>query len=89
MGRKSLTTNMENRFLELLDIEKCKQLISECPEDEIVILCPHYSINIASFYEDGEQLQWDFDDFDEAIGEQCYVNDYDDLCCNPHGIELA
>ena len=80
---------MKNVFLELLDIDKCKQLIAQCPKDEIVILCPHYSINIQSKYEDGEQMDWDFTDFEDAIGEQMYVNDYDDLCCNPHGIELA
>ena len=84
---------MKNLFFELLDVEKCKQAIRETPEDEICILLGHYSINVQMEYnqkcDDPEQIDWDWNDFEEAIGEMMYVNDYDDLCVNPHGLELA
>lgn len=75
-----------NHFKEMLNIDTCKRLIAKCPDDEIVILCPNYSINIQSKYSDGEQMDWDFEDFEESIGESLFVNDYDDLCCDPHGV---
>lgn len=45
----------------------------------MVILCPHYSINIQSRYDDGEQMDWDFDGLEQELGETLMVNDYDDL----------
>jgi hypothetical protein len=80
-----------NYFTETLDVEACKAKIAKTREDEICILCPHYSINIQSKYYkdeslDPEAMDWDFDDFEEKIGQTMYVNDYDDLCCDPHGI---
>lgn len=79
---------MKNLFFDLLDVDACKKAIAETLEDEICILMGHYSINIQSRYDDIEACQCDWDDFEEAIGESMYVNDYDDLCVNPHGLDI-
>lgn len=83
----------KNYYTELLDVEKCKELIAKTRKDEITILCPLYSINIQSKYyndehldRDPEDIDWDFTDFEELIGERMFVNDYDDLCCDPHNV---
>jgi hypothetical protein len=75
----------DNHFLMMLDVNKCKALIARTPSDEITILCPNYSINIQSKYEDGELCNADFDALEELLGETLFVNDYDDLCADPHG----
>jgi len=64
-----------------LDFEECKRLIDQAKEDgeAMVILCQHYSINVASKYEDGEELQYDLDDFSDRLGHFLEVNSYDDL----------
>lgn len=79
---------MANLIAEMFDIEKVKQQIAKCPEDEIVILCGHWSINKPKYPEDAdpEQIDWDWNEFEELINEMLFVNDYDDLCCDPHGI---
>ena len=79
---------MKNRFFELIDVAKVKQMIKECPTDEVVIICPHYSINIQSEYKNcgPEQIDWDWNNFEKAIDTEIMVNDYDDLVCDPHGI---
>lgn len=81
---------MKNLFFELLDVDLCKKLILETPEDEICILLPHYSINIQMRYnrfcKDPEQISFDWDEFEEAIGESMYVSDFDDLCVDPHNL---
>ena len=68
-----------NLFLTLLDVDACKKLIATTPESENVILIPHYSINIASEYEDGELLQAHWEELEEALGSMLEVSDYDDL----------
>lgn len=77
---------MKNVFFELLDIARCKELIKQTPSDEICILCPHYSINIQSRYGNSEQCQYDLEDLEDALGYYVYVNDYDDLCVDSHGL---
>ena len=79
-------THVTGRLFEVIDVPKCKELIAKCPLDEVVILVPHFSINVQSHYEDGEQLQWDLDELESYIGHTVEVNDYDDLICDPHGI---
>lgn len=80
---------MENQFFELLDVDSCKRAIAKCALDEVAILLPHYSINILSRYrdcEDPEQINHDWDDFEEAIGQSMQVSDYDDLVVDVHGV---
>lgn len=80
---------MANLFLELLDIDKTKESIANCPKDEVVILIPHYSINVQSVYAncpDPEQIDWDWNDLEELLDCTLMVNDYDDLIADPHGI---
>ena len=61
-------------------------MIANCPQDEVVIVCPHYSINIASEYEDCEELQWDLNELENDLDCVFEVNDYDDLIIDVHGI---
>lgn len=78
-----------NVLADMLDLPKCSQLIANCPKDEIVILIPHYSINVQSHseYKDaGEELSYDFDELQDYLGVSLSVNDYDDLIADPHGI---
>jgi hypothetical protein len=80
-----------NYFLETLDVEACKELIAKTRKDEITILCPHYSINIQSKYFhddtiDPESMHWDWEDFEQLLDTTLFVNDYDDLCADPFGV---
>lgn len=72
-----------NHFFEMLDLEKCRELVKTAKEQKgMAILCAHYSINIQSKYNDcgePEQMDWDFTDFEETLGVVLSVNDYDDL----------
>jgi len=71
---------------DVLDVEEAKKAIAACPEGETCILIPHYSINVQSKYEDGEELQNDLDELEEQLGLPLIVNDYDDLVADPHGV---
>lgn len=73
-------------IFDILDMEGSKKVIEECPEGETVILIPHYSINVQSKYEDGEELQDDLDAVEAQLGTSVMVNDYDDLIADPHGV---
>lgn len=82
------TFGRELKILTLLDFDTCKQIIDRTPKGENAILCPHYSINIASQYEDGEQLDWDLNDLEDMLGHTLTVSDYDDLIVElPNGGE--
>lgn len=74
----------DNKLVHILDIEVCKQLVHEAIErnEPSVILCPHYSINIAAKYEDSEQLQFDLDELSDYLGHFVEVSQYDDLVIN-------
>lgn len=79
---------MENKMIAMFNMDKVKEDIKNCPEGEVVILCPHWSINKPKYPDDAdpETEQWDWDEMEEQIGEMLMVNDYDDLICDPHGI---
>lgn len=79
----------ENKLKDILDFDVCKKLVADAIEkgETCAILCPHYSINVQSKYEDGEQLIWDLDELSNYIGEFVEVNDYDDLVVNFADIE--
>lgn len=77
-----------NKILAMFDVDKVKKMIADCPKDEIVILCPHWSINKPKYdeSEDPEAEDWDFQEFEDEIGQMLSVNDYDDLIADPNGI---
>ena len=74
-------TSPENNLQNILDFDVCKKLVEEAKSknEPMVILCPHYSINIASKFEDCEQLQFDLDELNDYLGEYVEVSQYDDL----------
>lgn len=72
---------------EILDFDKCKALVKQTPEDEYTILCPHYSINVQSKIE-GEKLQYDLDELEQVLDCSVFVSQYDDLCANPHNLDI-
>lgn len=73
----------DNQLTKILDFKACKNAVTNVKNNEgYVILCPHYSINIASKYEDGEALQYDLDELSDYIGAFVEVSDYDDLVVN-------
>lgn len=71
----------ENTLQNIIDFDICKRIVEngKINNESIVILCGHYSINIASKFEDGEKLQWDMDELSDYIGEFVEVSDYDDM----------
>lgn len=75
--------NTENKLKSILDFDVCNRMVQDAINkgENCVILCPHYSINIASKYkyEDGEELQYDLDDLSDHVGYFVSVSDYDDL----------
>lgn len=80
----SPTISPDNKLQSILDFDVCKQLVDKAKanNETCVILCPHYSINIQSKFEDGEALQWDLDELSDYIGEYVEVSDFDDLVIN-------
>lgn len=73
-----------NKLQHILDFDICKTLVEEekardPKTGDNVILCPLYSINIASKYEDGQALDDDLQELSEYIGEYVEVSQYDDL----------
>lgn len=83
-----MNTNTVNKMIAMFDMDKVKKMIADCPADEIVILCGHWSINKPKYddSEDPETSDFDWTDMENVLGETLYVNDYDDLVCDPHGI---
>jgi aromatic ring-opening dioxygenase catalytic subunit (LigB family) len=77
-----------NKIAEMFNIEQVKKAIANCPQDEIVILCGHWSINQPKYNEneDPETQDWDFQEFEDLLDTTLMVNDYDDLIADPHGI---
>lgn len=77
-----ITISPENKLQNILDFDVCKKILADAVAkgDKYIILCGHYSINIASKYEDGEELQWDLDELGEYLGGIFLsVSDFDDL----------
>ena len=71
----------------MLNIEDIKKMAENCPNDEIVIICSHWSINKPKYSDDdAENEDWDMDELSEVLENELFVNDYDDLCIDPHGI---
>lgn len=76
---------MSNKIIAIFNMEAVKELIETCAPTDVVILCPHWSIN-GPKYDDCEFETWDFDELEEILGCSIYVTDYDDLIADPHGI---
>lgn len=73
-----------NKLAEMFNLDVCRQMIKDCPNDETVILLPHYSINRPKYDDDGEY--WDFIELENYFGCPLIVSDYDDLIADPYGI---
>lgn len=71
----------DNKLTNILDFDVCKKMFEDAVKngENYIILCPHYSINIASKYEDCEDLDFDLDELNEYIGTLTEVSQYDDL----------
>lgn len=79
---------MSNKIIAMFNMDEVKKSIEKCPADEVVILCGHWSINGPKPLEgeDPESIDWDFQEFEDALGVTVMVSDYDDLIADPHGI---
>jgi len=78
-----------NKIANMFDIDKVMKQIEECPTDEVVILCPHWSINGPKYTDseyENEAHTFDWEEFEQRIGYTLQVNDYDDLIIDVHGI---
>lgn len=78
---KHATIEAYNKLATILDFNKCKALVKQAiaNHETCVILCPNYSINVQSKYEDGEALQFDLDELEQYTGYSVEVSDYNDL----------
>ena len=80
-------TQTTNKMAAMFNIDVVKKAIANCPTDEIVILCGHWSINCPKYSDDelnNMEDQSDWDELEEILGQCLFVNDYDDLCVNPN-----
>lgn len=80
-----------NKIVAMLDLDKVRALIDNCPTDEIVILCSHWSINgpkYAEGEENNEMAQFDFEEFESWANCTIMVSDYDDLIADPHTLMI-
>ncbi len=85
--QKQITMTTTNKIADMFNLDVVKKAIANCPKDEIVILCGHWSINKPEYTEDeynDEAEQNDWDELEEELGEMLMVNDYDDLIADPH-----
>lgn len=82
------TPESPNLIKAKFNIDVVKANIAKCPKDEVVILCAHWSISKPNYEEsaDPETEDWDFEEFAKELDTSLYVNDYDDLIADPHGI---
>ena len=81
---------MKNVFLDTFSVPAVRLALCNMQEkanrqgEELdLILCAHYSINIQRKYndaEDAEQIDFDWDEFEQDIEASMHVNDYDNLC---------
>ncbi len=83
-------TTTKNKMAEMFNLDVVKKAIANCPKDEIVILCGHWSINKPKYGEfEDEAMEQEDDDWcelEQELDTTLMVNDYDDLICDPHGI---
>lgn len=76
-----------NLIANMFDLKKVNEQIANCPKDEIVILCAHWSINGPKYSdENAEQQDWDWNELEDQLGYTLQVNDHDDLVIDVHGI---
>jgi hypothetical protein len=77
-----------NLIRRMFDLKVVKANIAKCPKGEVAILCGNWSINKPNYEEsaDPETEDWDFEEFAKELDTSLYVNDYDDLIADPHGI---
>lgn len=83
------TTDLSNNLIaQMFDLPKVKERIASCAENEVVILCPNWSINEPKYPDtaDIEQRDWDFSELETYLGTPLYVSDYNDLIADPHGV---
>lgn len=69
---------------DIIDFDTCKTLVEKAKRngERIVILCPHYSINVQAKVDDHEELNEDWNELSEHIGQgYLEVSQYDDLVC--------
>ena len=74
-----------NKLAEMFNLETLRDEIKNCPNDEVIIILPHYSINKPK-YEDCEAEGWDFDDLGDYLECMLSVTEYDDLVADPHSL---
>jgi hypothetical protein len=76
-----------NLILAMFDLDTIKLLIAKCPSDQVVILCPHWSINKPNYDRcDPDHEHWDFLEMEDKIGYSLLVSDYDDLIIDVHNL---
>lgn len=78
-----------NKLIEMFDLGKVRQMIKECPKDETVILCGHWSINRPKYSDEEQEIAceyFDAEDFEAEVGCSLIWTDYDDLVLDPHGV---
>jgi len=81
-------TQTNNKVLAMFNLNEVKKAIANCPADEVVILCGHWSINQPKYSidEDPESIDWDLNEMEQLLDCCLSINDYDDLVADPHGI---
>lgn len=79
--------NENNLIAKMFNLTMVKQRIADCPSDEVVILCPQWSINKPAYSDSDLGAEaWDMEEFEKEIGASLYISDYNDLIADPHGI---
>lgn len=80
-----------NKVISMFNMDEVKKQINNCPPDEIVILCPHWSINGPKYTIDehiDDMPYWDMYDMEDFLECCIMVNQFDDLIADPHGIMI-
>lgn len=80
-------THTTNLIATMLDIYKAKSQIENCPADQVVTLCAHWSVVKPSYPDDAEEQEsYDLEELEKELGATLIVSCYDDLIADPHGI---
>ena len=78
-----------NKMMEMFDLKEIRQMIKKCPKDELLILCPHWSINKPKYTNEEceeDNDNWDWYEMEEKLGYNMQINDFDDLVIDVHGL---
>lgn len=74
----------QNKVAQMFNLRELRKAVDNCPADEVIILCGHWSINHPD--QDLEDETDDLFELEMELNCSIQVSDFDDLVADVHGI---